>query len=71
MDPRVKATPAELALQHELAMRLVRALERSPPEPPSPGERPARSRRRQLTQLLEMIDAVDAAPRESAQRVKP
>ena len=38
MDPRVKTTPADLALQHETSMRLVRALERSrPPERPVPA----------------------------------
>ena len=78
MDPRVKTTPAELALQHELAMRLVRALERSrPPQQSLPAaetsetaqtEPAAKQRerlartRRQLTQLLGLVEEADAAP---------
>jgi hypothetical protein len=76
MDPRVKATPAELTLQHETSMRLVRALElsqphgRSLPEPAETAEaepaaqqreRLARSRR-QLTQLLGLVEEACAAP---------
>jgi hypothetical protein len=65
MDPRVKATPAELALQHALALRLARALDESAAVPAVParetGERLARTRR-ELTQLLGMVEAVDAAP---------
>jgi len=65
MDPRVKATPAELAQQHELALRLVRALDESAAEPAAKarelGERLARSRR-ELTQLLGVVEAADAAP---------
>ena len=70
MDPRVKATPAELALQHELALRLVRALdaERCRAGRAETARRARRQRerlarsRRQLTQLLGLVEAADAAP---------
>jgi hypothetical protein len=73
MDPRVTTPPAELALQHELAMRIVYALERSRWAPQAlgpPSERaeaePASKRRElaeQLTrsrrQLTQLLDMVD------------
>jgi hypothetical protein len=65
MDPRVTTTPAELALQHEVAIRLARALDESAAEPEAKrralGERLASSRR-QLTQLLGLVEQIDAAP---------
>ena len=76
--PARQGDAAELALQHELAMRLVRALERSQPASlarrvvrgrPRPSRQPAAEQRerlarsrRQLTQLLDLVEEVDAAP---------
>ena len=45
MDPRVKATPAELALQHALALRLVRALDESAAEPAAQARETRRAAR--------------------------
>jgi photosystem II stability/assembly factor-like uncharacterized protein len=73
MDPRVRVTEAELALQHELAMRLVRALElsqeaqRALGAPAEKTEAEPATRRRglaeQLTrsrrQLTQLLDLVD------------
>jgi len=73
IDPRVTTTPAELALQHELALRLARALDESQqaqralvPSPEPAADEPAAKRRelgerlaRSRRQLTQLLDLVE------------
>ena len=67
LDPRVKASPADLEAQHALSMRLCAALARVAEarkkrgHPPEPGDR-LFALHRQLTQLLGAVEDTDGLP---------